>query len=220
MTSTKLASTAARDRPGLPRGRGRLDPEIVQADQQERILRAVLLSVAEKGYLETTIGDIISGARVSRAAFYRLYDSKVTCFVAALEWGRQILIPMVAAAVSDRQGRSVREVLATFVAGYLQCCADQPEFTRAWMVELPTAGPEARAVRDRWLDELAHMLATIDRGGDGVGQDTTHYVGLVGGANEIVYRLVVAGRTRELPQIADKLMTFLCSGLQSATEGS
>ena len=57
-------------KPGLPRGRSRLPAKAVQASQRERLLRAAVAAIADKGYPDVTVADIVRRAKVSRAAFY------------------------------------------------------------------------------------------------------------------------------------------------------
>ena len=62
----------------------------------ERLLRALAAVVAEKGYPETTITDIIERAGTSYRAFYERFDSKEDAVVAALDVGS---LQMLAAAL-------------------------------------------------------------------------------------------------------------------------
>jgi AcrR family transcriptional regulator len=44
---------------------------VVISSQRDRLLEAMIAAVAEKGYGATTVADVIAGAGVSRATFYR-----------------------------------------------------------------------------------------------------------------------------------------------------
>src|SRR2546428_6728494 len=69
----------------LPRGRHKLAPDDVRASQRERLVRAMLETVAERGYEGTTVPDVVARARVSRNAFYEHFDDKTDCFIAACD---------------------------------------------------------------------------------------------------------------------------------------
>ena len=69
----------------LPRGRHKLAPDDVRASQRERLVRAMLETVAERGYEATTVPDVVARARVSRNAFYEFFDDKIDCFIAACD---------------------------------------------------------------------------------------------------------------------------------------
>src|SRR5580698_6040917 len=89
-----LAGTHA-GKPGLPRGRSRLPQPAVQASQRERLLRAAVAAVADKGYSAVTVADIVRRAKVSRAAFYIHFRTKEECFLAATRRGGEILFDRV-----------------------------------------------------------------------------------------------------------------------------
>src|SRR3954449_6066659 len=81
----------------LPRGRHALPAEEVRASQRERLLAAMLESVGEHGYAATTVPAVVAGARVSRNAFYELFDDKTDCFLALCdELAGQLLDALVA----------------------------------------------------------------------------------------------------------------------------
>ncbi len=55
---------------GLPRGPQALPREQVAADQRERLYEATIKSVDERGFVATTISDLVANAGVSRRSFY------------------------------------------------------------------------------------------------------------------------------------------------------
>ena len=66
-------------RPGpsaIPRGQ-------VSAIQRERILSAVVETIAEVGYARMTVAQVIARARVSRKTFYEVFCGREHCFLAA-----------------------------------------------------------------------------------------------------------------------------------------
>src|SRR5260370_7262562 len=77
--------------PGLPRGRSGLPAETVRAAQRERLLRAVIAAVAQTGYRDLTVAEIVRLARVSRAALYPHFNGKEHCFLAATAQGGHLM---------------------------------------------------------------------------------------------------------------------------------
>ena len=45
----------------------------------------MVATIAEKGYEQTTVADLVNLSGVSRSAFYRQFDDKQACFLAAIE---------------------------------------------------------------------------------------------------------------------------------------
>src|SRR3954468_5397075 len=71
---------------GRSRRPGRGTPrEEAERNQRERLFAALVATVDEKGYEATTVADLVKLSGVSRSAFYRHFDDKQACFVAAVE---------------------------------------------------------------------------------------------------------------------------------------
>ena len=146
--------------PGLPRGRGRLPAETVRAAQRERLLRAVIAAVAETGFRDVTVADIVRRARVSRAAFYAHFPGKEDCFLAATREGGQLMADrVVAAARSLPADTRAEDLLRAGFAAFLAFLAGEPAFARAFYIEMPAAGPQAVAR----IDAALHRFAALNR---------------------------------------------------------
>ncbi len=69
----------------LPRGRHGLPRETVTESQRGRIILAMIEAVAQRGYPETRVADVVEGAGVARKTFYDFFDDKQDCFLAAYD---------------------------------------------------------------------------------------------------------------------------------------
>ena len=121
----------------LPSGRHRLSAQEVKASQRERLLRAMLASVAERGYAATTVPAVVSAARVSRNAFYELFDDKESCFLAVCDGAA---VEIIGSLLPFDEAPTWTEALAGGIAAYLGWWEARPSFARAYYVELPQAG--------------------------------------------------------------------------------
>ena len=173
----------------------------------------MLAVTAEHGYHGVTVADIVGRARVSRPAFYRQFAGKLECFIAAIEMGRDIVFPRLAAVVERESTGDLAAVLRALVREHLTICMSEPEFTRAWGAELVAAGPDAVELRNRLLDAMALMLRSAAETRTSARRPFDHYVALVGGFQELAYRYVMAGRIDRLGELEDPLVDFLLSGL-------
>src|SRR3954454_17806727 len=86
--------------PKLPKGRHAAPPEVVWQSQRGRMLEAMALAVAEKGYGATAVADVIAGAGVSRKTFYEHFTNKEACFLAAYDAGVTLLLAAINDAVA------------------------------------------------------------------------------------------------------------------------
>jgi AcrR family transcriptional regulator len=148
----------------LPRGRHGLTREEVVRSQRDRMLRAVAQTMAHKGYVATTVADVLRAAGVSRETFYEQFKSKEDCFAHALEAAARILL----AGLSEAQGADGDPLdrLHRTLRVYLDTLAAESEFARLFLVEVYAAGPEALARR------AAVQRAFVDLVIDGLGART------------------------------------------------
>jgi AcrR family transcriptional regulator len=213
----KLAEVFDAERPGLPRGRTSLPPEQVRLAQRERLLRAVMAAVAEKGYAAATVADVVARARVSRAAFYEQFADKEACFLAAAAAGSEVLVSRVTAGAAAERGSSPPDAVAALrgaIAAYLAICAEEPAFARCLLVELLAAGPRALALRNLGYGELARLFRAWHRTARARNPDwpevpaQTH-AAAVGAIHELVFVPVSAGRTGDLPALEEPLLALL-----------
>ncbi len=125
----------------LPRGRHGLSRKQVVESQRGRMLRAMADAMAEKGYANTSVADVIARAGVSRETFYEQFGSKQDCFLAAFDAAGEILLGRVTGAAPDEGTPADRfeQVLGV----YLETLASEPAYARLFLVEAHAAGPEA-----------------------------------------------------------------------------
>jgi len=166
----------------------------------------VISAVAEKGYQATKITDIVERARVSRTVLYREFDGKLDCFLTAIEAGRELIMTDIEEAMAEASNPTLEMVLRAISQAYLQRCAQEPEHTRAWMLELAAAGPRGVEARDKYLDGFAALMKRIDRRyGSGKPRPDAHYLALIGGITELVSRQVRIESEATLPHLEDAL---------------
>jgi len=149
------ARRAGRSAQQLPRGRHGIPREHVAQAQRGRMLRAIAEAMAEQGYVQTSVADIIERAGTSRETFYQQFSSKQDCFIAAYELAAARVL-----AELEREAHSEGTPLERFdraIGAYLDTLADEPEFARLFMVEVYAAGEEvleSRAAIQRRFVEL------------------------------------------------------------------
>jgi AcrR family transcriptional regulator len=144
----------------LPRGRHRLAPEQVRASQRERLLRAMVESVAERGYEATTVPHVVSLARASRNAFYEFFADKTECFLAACdESATETLTQLLALAAEPDWIHAMRRGTAV----YLHRWQERPAFARAYFLGMPVAGERGAQHRERIYAGFRAMFADLGR---------------------------------------------------------
>ncbi|MGN6609857.1 MAG: TetR/AcrR family transcriptional regulator [Jatrophihabitans sp.] len=151
-----MSATPAR----LPRGRHDLSRDTVVAAQRERLLRAMAEVMAEQGYVDTSVADILRRAGVSRETFYQQFSSKQDCFVAALEQTIERLAAVLRVGVAT-PGEPIRR-FDRLLRTYLDALANDPATARLFLVESYAAGAEVRqrrlALQAQFVDALQALF--------------------------------------------------------------
>jgi AcrR family transcriptional regulator len=124
----------------LPRGPYAIAPEVVAADQRQRLLTAVPGVVAPQGLEATTIAQIVKAAGVSRNSFYELFEDKRECVAAAFETAQERVLGAVTFQCYSRAGADER--IAGALSAALDLLAAEPAMARLLLIEAPVAGVE------------------------------------------------------------------------------
>jgi tetracycline repressor-like protein len=139
----------------LPAGRHGMTRATVRHSQRERLLAGALETVAERGYAETRIGDVVARAAVSRRAFYESFESVEECFLCAAEIVAGHLGEIATAAAAGAEAGPPGRTIAGLRA-ILDFLADEPNLAGlAWwnlwrwgrLANAPTAKRSTRSRR-------------------------------------------------------------------------
>ena len=204
---------AADDRRALPRGPHGLSREEVELSQRERLLQATTEMVAERGYVKTTVADILARAGVSRATFYQLFRDREDCFEAAYRANAEMIAAVMAGELERVKASGELDPLKRLdrVLGvYLTALRNAPALARVFLVEVYAAGPEAIEQRRASLERFVDIVAETHRGETGVlGTKASQRFAaqaFVGAVSSLVTNAVGVGDTDTLPALRAPLM--------------
>jgi AcrR family transcriptional regulator len=68
-----------------PAGEEKVSRELLSEHQRERVLAAATPVFAKRGYLGTTVDDVLAAGKVGVGNFYDLFEGKEDCFLACFE---------------------------------------------------------------------------------------------------------------------------------------
>lgn len=180
---------------------------MVKSSQRERLLRAMLECVSTQGYAGTTVPQVVAAARVAKNSFYEFFDDKLHCFLELCDEEAEDLFRVASTGLSAPNWRA-RAAQGT--EAYLRWWQERPAFSRAYLVELPFAGPEAIEQRERQSEPYRKLYRAVARRARIEEPqlppipDSAPDV-LVAGITDVVAREVRAGRTETLVTLADSL---------------
>lgn len=141
---------------GLPRGPQALPPEEVAADQRERLYEATIHAINERGFVATTISDLVARAGVSRRSFYEHFENKEECLLATYDALIERLTARITAAY-DPKDEWIDQIEA-IVQALFEASSDRPDAARLVCVEMGAAGPVGI---ERWARDAELLAAFI-----------------------------------------------------------
>ncbi len=189
--------------------------EDVAASQRGRMLRAMAEAVAEKGYANTAVADVVARAGVSRKTFYEHFANKEACFLAAYDACVDALYGAVAERAGDDGERPLAEQVERLMAVYLDMLAADPEVAIAYLVAVYAAGPEALGRRREVLARFAELFATLHVRTGAAPLPGLRYEALAGAISTIVTVRVATGEIAELPNLRDELVALVLDTLRA-----
>jgi AcrR family transcriptional regulator len=125
--------------------------------RRQRLIDAALGLFAARGYHETSVEDIVARARMSKSAFYELFDSKEHCFRELLAQEGGALIHAVVSAAAG--GGDHRDRMRRGISAFVRACFEQSALARLMLVESVGLSPSVEEVRHQLQGRFAHMVA-------------------------------------------------------------
>jgi AcrR family transcriptional regulator len=200
---------------GLPRGPQALPRETVAAHQRERLFKAMVEAVDERGFAATTISDLVSRAGVSRRSFYEHFHNKDECLLATYDAIIARLTRRLAGAADSTA--SWDEQLEAFICALFEAAIERPDVARLVCVEMGAAGP---AGVQRWAQGAARLERFIVEGfaqapGPGTIPDPVARA-IVGALRKVLYSRVRRARSSralkaELLQLVPDLLAWIAA---------
>jgi AcrR family transcriptional regulator len=172
--------------------------------RRQLILSAMVRVVGSKGYEDTVVADVIEASGTSRTSFYRYFEGKDDCFLAAYAMLVEQLFDEIVAQCDLKASwlTRVSAGLATIVDRF----AADPALARTAVVEVAAAGTEARQLH--W-NAVARFAGYLDGGRElADGRELPENVSLMaaGAVSGLIYDEVQAGRSAQLPTLFPDLL--------------
>lgn len=171
---------------------------------RRRLLEGMGRAVAEKGYGEVTIGDIVAAAGVSRRTFYEHFKTKAQCLTALYAAASTNALEVLRNAIDPSHDWETQVERA--ISAYFDCLAQNPVLLRTLFIEILGLGVEGLAARRRVNQQLADFMldvinvpARARRNKPPLQADMA--MAVVGGINELVLEAIERNRTDRLQEL-------------------
>jgi AcrR family transcriptional regulator len=130
-----------------------------------RLIAALAEAIKQKGYRETTVADIVAGARTSRRTFYEHFADRGDCFLALFELETQHKLELIAAAVDPDAPLDIQAERA--VDAYIDGVEAEPALQQSFARELPGLAEAGSAAVHTVTERYAALLiALVDQARD------------------------------------------------------
>jgi AcrR family transcriptional regulator len=175
--------------------------------RRKSILEAMVRVVGRKGYKETSVADVIVEADVSRTTFYKHFEDKHECFLAAYDTVVERVVGEVIAKCDGKRDwlERVRIGLGTIIEMF----ALDPALARTAIVEVSAAGADARQRHWNAIVRFTEFLAEGEElAGD---RELPENIALMaaGAVSGLIFDELLTGRAERLPQLLPDLLFAL-----------
>ncbi|HEV7399801.1 MAG TPA: TetR/AcrR family transcriptional regulator [Solirubrobacterales bacterium] len=172
--------------------------------RRDLILAAMIRVVGRKGYKETSVADVIEETPTSRTTFYKYFDDKHDCFLAAYD---MLVEQVFAEVVANCDGAQPwLERVETGLSTIVKLFALDPELARTAVVEVAAAGADAR---QRHWNAVARFTAYLDGGRElAGGRELPENISLMsaGAVSGLIFDELLAGRATQLQAMLPDLL--------------
>ena len=168
------------------------------------VLEAMLLTVGEKGYAQTTVREVAERARISEDRFHRRLRTKEECFARAYGEAAESLAAEVSDAVLAAD--SWRGAFRAGLAELLRFVAEQPLKARALLLEARAARGHAWATHQELVERAIAALESA-REQPGARPDASPMTAgfIVGAIEESLSIELATGRGDQAPYLLETL---------------
>jgi AcrR family transcriptional regulator len=185
---------------------------------RERLIAAMAGSIAQRGYRDTTVADVVRLARTSRRNFYEHFGDRDACFLALFDATNESLMADIAEAVdpSVTLDEQVDAAFDTYIASVL----DSPELYHSFVRELPGLGEAGAGRAQAALEGFAELLVGLVESGRRAqpaltvrSLDSDTAIIIVGGLRELLVIALQRGRDiRALRTSAGQTIKVILAG--------
>lgn len=169
-------------------------------------------TVAERGYVKTTVADVLKRVRVSRETFYQHFTDKEACFLAVLDESAQLVAGQLPTGDGGTPDEPLLDRVERVLTAYFGILTANESFARVFFVESLAAGAAAQRrrfeVQERFTD---FMAAAFEEFPEWRALPDARFACrvLVGGVSSLVATALVTGETERLPDAVPQVIALL-----------
>jgi AcrR family transcriptional regulator len=188
--------------PGMPAAE-------VLVDQRRRLHGAIIALVDDDGWESVRVRTLAQAAGVSTSTFYKHFPNADLCFASAFDAVMGEALQRSVAA--QRRRGDWRSAMLAGVAALMEKFAGEPRSARVALLDVFSAGPEARRRIGFAISDLERHVAANLREGPKAPVPRHLIAGITAGMMRVARNTTAAGRGAELPGLASDLGEWMLS---------
>jgi AcrR family transcriptional regulator len=170
----------------------------VAANQRERLFGAMVAAVAERGYENTRVADLLTISGVSRSTFYRHFDSKQDCFLATIDAVVANGGERVVSSFLEHDGPWQERFEVAFDT-LVETIVESPAAAHLYYVDTYAVGREAIEKVERMGDRFEQLtLRALAQSPEHAGMPNDLVRAILRGFRRVIQTRLRTGREREL----------------------
>lgn len=189
-------------------GTTNLSRDEVRDNQIDRLIDAIVLVVSDCGVDNAGVKVICHRAGISLKTFYDHFDSREQLFLEAYDVGVDALFDEAVRTYVEGD-RSWEERIEHSMSRFLQVLAQNPPFTKFFVVEARRMGADLRDHIDESIRRAYDLFVTAQPVSDLDIDAYTLAELVIGGIFTVIYTMVLEDHVAELPAMASKLSAFV-----------
>jgi len=163
--------------------------------------------IAERGYRQVSVTDIVRESRIARTRFYENFGSKEDCFFAVYDATTAAILERVSEACAESSEPFPKRVSAG-IAALLGAIEADPDAARACLVEGPAVGPAINERFEKLIGDFAALLRSGREDGGSSELPETVEETVVGGLYWLLYYALLEGRPKKMSRLRPQLVEF------------
>jgi len=188
-------------------------------DYRARLLAGMQEAIAELGFAELTVADVVRRARVSKRTFYEHFDSKEECLLALFQARSEEVLSAIEAAIAPLPPGEARIVAGT--TAYLSSLQADAGAVRTRFVEILHLGERGLGVRRLVVRRFgALLMREMEAAGVRVEPSPALATALVGGINELVLEALEEDRADRLTELFPSVTALIRAFLGPAPDAA
>lgn len=126
---------------------------------RRRILDAMAAEIADRGYPNTTVGDVVRRAQTSRRTFYAFFPDREACYVALLVEHNTAMIDAIIAGVEAEEPWHTQ--IEQAIDSWIAVGEANPALQLSWIRDAPSLGARAHLLQLQFTEAFVTMLLRL-----------------------------------------------------------